>query len=114
VRNGNSFPPDLTTLVAATGAPATIFVNPRDPNSIQPPTLTRDQTPAWVAANSGYVYVGAKKRLSSWANTLLAYENPAGMKGGLLILFADGRVEFREMRWALETIARDQSMPIPL
>ena len=114
VRNGNSFPPDLTTLVAGTGAPASIFVNPREPNPIQPPTLTAAQAPAWVAANSDYVYVGAGKRATSPANTLLAYENPAAMKGGLLMLFADGRVEFREMRWALETIARDQSMPNPL
>jgi hypothetical protein len=112
-RNSNNFPPDLSTLAAASGATAATFVNPREPNPVQPPTLTRDQTPAWVAAHSDYVYVGAHKRLSSSANTLVAYENPAGMKGGLLMLFADGRVEFREMRWALETIARDQSMPIP-
>jgi hypothetical protein len=113
VRNGNNFPPDLATLVASTGVAAATFVNPREPNPIQPPVLTRAQAPAWVAAHSDYIYVGAHKRASNPSDTLLAYENPAGMKGGLLMLFANGRVEFREMRWALETIARDQSMPIP-
>jgi hypothetical protein len=112
-RNFNRFPPDLATLVANSDATASTFVNPREPNPVQPPTLTRDQLPAWVTGHSDYVYVGAHKRASSPADTLLAYENPAAMKGGLLMLFADGRVEFREMRWALETIARDQSMPIP-
>jgi prepilin-type processing-associated H-X9-DG protein len=28
------------------------------------------------------------------------------MKDGINIVFADGHVEFREMRWALETLSR--------
>jgi hypothetical protein len=111
--NGGGFPPDLATLVTYSNLTAATFVNPREPNPVTPPTLTRNQLPAWVAAHSDYVYVGAHKRYSSSPDALLAYENPAGMKGGLLMLFANGRVEFREMRWALETIARDQSMPNP-
>lgn len=113
-RNGDPFPADLATLVSTSSTlTASTFINPREPNPTTPPTLTRAQLAEWVAAHSDYVYVAAHKRLSSSPNALLAYENPAGMKGGLLMLFADGRVEFREMRWALETIARDQSMPNP-
>ena len=33
-------------------------------------------------------------------------ENPGDMDGGINFVYTDGRVEFREMRWAIETIRR--------
>jgi prepilin-type processing-associated H-X9-DG protein len=34
------------------------------------------------------------------------------MKGGINILFADGRAEFRDMRWAAETIRRARATQV--
>ena len=41
----------------------------------------------------------------------VAYELPAEMDGGLVFLLGDGRVEFREMRRAMETLARAAAPP---
>ena len=49
------------------------------------------------------------KGAMSPASAVLAYENPAAMKDGVLILFADTHVEFRDLRWAIETILHDQA-----
>lgn len=45
------------------------------------------------------------------SNVAIAYENPAEMKDGINLLFADGHVEFREMRWAAETVRRSLAYP---
>lgn len=99
------YPVDLGTLFTVAEIPVETFVNPRRPTPI-PPDLTPEQRAAWVNANAGYVYVGQTARSSDPADILLAYEKPAGLSTGIYLLFNDGRVEFREMAWGMETIAR--------
>jgi prepilin-type processing-associated H-X9-DG protein len=81
---------------------ADTFRNPRTTTAPPPAGMTRDQTVAWINAQTDYTYLGAGRR--SWLTPVILHENPAEMALGINILFGDGRVEFREMRWALETI----------
>lgn len=109
-RNGSSFPPDLGRLANFSGIDPGVFVNPRG-SSPPPPTglTTYDAKAAWIDATTDYTYVPFHKGATSPPLTVLAYENPAAMKDGVLILFADTHVEFREMRWAIETILHDRA-----
>ncbi|MDQ3439966.1 MAG: hypothetical protein M3478_06400, partial [Planctomycetota bacterium] len=91
--------------------PAQTFVNPRVSSDVPPAGMTPEQTAAWINARTDYVYLAAGKSLSRFdGENVIAYENPADGAIGINLLFGDGRVEFREMRWALETLAR----PLPL
>ena len=98
------YPPDLGTLYLTQDVDPMIFVNPRGLTPPPPPGMTREQTAAWINASTDYVYLAANKSVSS-RDPIVAYENPAEMAGGINILFNDGRVEFVEMRWAVELIA---------
>ncbi|HZN65580.1 MAG TPA: malectin domain-containing carbohydrate-binding protein, partial [Tepidisphaeraceae bacterium] len=104
--NRGNFPPDAGTLVATQHLDPGVFLNPRNDTPLPPDGMNTEEAMAWVNATSDYVYAGANRRTSDPADTVLAYENPAEMADGINILFADGRVEFREMRWAIETIRR--------
>jgi prepilin-type processing-associated H-X9-DG protein len=81
------------------------FVNPRGTTAL-PAGMTREQTAAWVDASTDYLWFGARKRVYGAPDDVLAIENPAEMAAGVNILFLDGHVEYRETRWALETLAR--------
>jgi hypothetical protein len=84
-----------------------VFRSPRTTTAPAPSGMTRDETVAWINAQNDYIYlgVGGIGRRTFSGTPVLMYENPAEMPTGIHILFNDGRVEFREMRWALETIA---------
>lgn len=99
------YPNDLGTLFDVARMDVATFVNPRGDTEV-PVGLSREDQIAWVNAATDYVYVGAGKGASMDSEVVLAYENPAEMKDGINILFNDGRVEFREMRWAVETLRR--------
>lgn len=95
------------TLYQGMNVPIETFINPRGNTQPPPADWTTEQKVAWVNASTDYINAAPNQRFSLLATRLLAYENPAtaaGLKGGLNLLFADGRVEFREMSWALETI----------
>jgi hypothetical protein len=85
------------------------FVSPRGPTVPPAGPLTREQGAAWIDASTDYVYSASRKPNYTPLGDVLVYENPAGMPGGINLLLADGRVEFREMRWALETLRRAKS-----
>ena len=99
------YPADLGTILANENITINNFVDPRR-NTVVPVGLTDDQAVAFVDSSTDYIYLGNKAKFNSPADTVLAYENPADNANGILFLFADGRVEFRETQWALETIAR--------
>ena len=109
-RNGLSFPPDLGRLANFSDIDPGVFVNPRG-SSPPPPAepTTYDEKAAWINTTTDYTYVPFHKGATSPASAVLAYENPAAMKDGVLILFADTHVEFRDVRWAIETILHDQA-----
>jgi prepilin-type processing-associated H-X9-DG protein len=98
------FPADLGALADIQSLPPGLFVNPRGNTRYPDPALSHDQQIAFINATNDYIYLGRNERLSSGSgDTVLAYENPAEMKDGINLLFFDGHVEFREMRWAMET-----------
>ena len=109
-RNGSPFPPDLGRLANFSDIDPEVFVNPRGSSPPPPAGLTTyDEKAAWIDTTTDYTYVPFHKGAMSPASAVLAYENPAAMKDGALILFADTHVEFRDMRWAIETILHDQA-----
>ena len=103
-------PPDLGTLYLATNVAPETFLNPRLNPAPPPAGLTREETAAWINANADYTFRGGGRPISRFdADDVVAYETIDGLSGGINLLFGDGRVEFREMRWALESIGR----PVP-
>jgi prepilin-type processing-associated H-X9-DG protein len=104
--NRGRYPATAGLLVRTQDVEAARFVNPRS-STVPPPTgQTSEEAGAWVDAHSDYVYLGAGRSLAAPDDDVLFFENPREMTGGVNVLFADGRVEFREMRWALEVVAR--------
>ena len=102
------YPPDFGTLYDW-GFIDTVetFVNPRGSTTPPPATATEAQKVAWINASTDYIYRaagGAARRYGR--DDVIAYENPADMPFGINLLFGDGHTEFREMRWALEALAR--------
>jgi hypothetical protein len=99
------YPPDFGTAAAIASLNPNDFINPRGDTPFADPSLSVDQQIAFINASTDYIYVGAGKRFTS-GDTVIAYENPAEMSDGINLLFGDGHIEFREIRWALETIRR--------
>jgi hypothetical protein len=105
----NKCPPDLGTLVGFGPLAADRFLSPRLRLPAPPPGMTTDEAAAWVNAHSDFLLPAAGRSAFKFTQEdPILYENPAraGTSDGLWIVFADGRIEFRELRWALETIAR--------
>jgi hypothetical protein len=103
-----SFPADLGVAYASfqPRVEASSFVNPRTNDTPPPDNWTTEQKAAWIRASTGYLYlVGGKRSYEVGPDDVVVHENPAGMTGGINLLFGDGRVEFRETRWAQETLA---------
>jgi prepilin-type processing-associated H-X9-DG protein len=99
------YPPDLGSLYYEVTIDR--FISPRGGTQPPPPEWSDEQKIAWVNASTDFIYLAANLRQSrANSQTVIAYENPADLSGGINVLFGDGRVEFREMRWALEAIAR--------
>jgi prepilin-type processing-associated H-X9-DG protein len=103
--NRGVLPPTLGRAYETQDIALSTFVNRRG-DTAAPVGLSRDEAVAWVNASSDYVYIGTGRNYATPSEVAIAYENPAEMSGGINLLFADGRVEFREMRWAVETIRR--------
>ena len=100
-------PPDFGTLHTTTGLAPQTFVNPRGNSPAPPAGMTAEQTAAWINATTDYVFRAPGQRHSRFdGEDVLAYENPADNALGINLLFGDGHVEFREMRWALESVSQ--------
>ena len=104
-QRGN-LPADLARLFETQDLTASHFLNPRDDTAPPPAGLGREELGQWVSRFGDYAYLGSGRSYSTPSDIAVAYEHPGEMAGGINILFADGRVEFREMRWAAETIRR--------
>jgi prepilin-type processing-associated H-X9-DG protein len=103
--NKAKFPPNLGSLYFDL-APET-FINPRGSTTPPPADWTDEQKIAWINASTDYLYLAAgQSRGRFHSQNVLVHENAADLAGGINLLFGDGHVEFREMRWALESIAR--------
>jgi prepilin-type processing-associated H-X9-DG protein len=104
--NRGLFPEHLGRAYQTQDLPLSVFANPRGDARV-PEGLSRDEAIAWVTEGSDYLYLPSTTRgYAMPPDIAIAYENPAEMNGGINLLFADGRVEFREMRWAVETTRR--------
>ena len=95
------FPADFGVVYEVEDVPLPTFVNPRGDTTI-PPGMTEAQKTAWAARSTDYQMLGGRFYIPN--DLPIAWENPAEMKSGINLLFPDGRVEFREMRWAIESI----------
>ena len=102
--NKGVYPVNLGTLFSVSRLGLDTFINPRGNTSAPSPDLSPEQQIAWVNASTDYSYI--RGRNVNPGDTVVAYENPSEMKDGINILFNDGHVEFREMRWAIETLRR--------
>ncbi|MBC8105384.1 MAG: hypothetical protein H7Z14_02245, partial [Anaerolineae bacterium] len=106
--NQGRYPTNLGAVFAysTTGTTLQTFINPRTETTAPPANWTLEQNCVWVATKGDYVYLGNRKSASSFRPyDVLAYERPAGLTGGINVLFGDGRVEFREISWFDETLA---------
>jgi prepilin-type processing-associated H-X9-DG protein len=101
--NRGRMPTSLGLLYPFYNVTADVFRSPRTTTAAPPADMTQDETRAWIDATTDYTYLGAGR--TPFRTPVLAYETPSEMATGINILFNDGHVEFREMRWALETIA---------
>ena len=103
--NRGRFPSNFGRLHETQDVPLATFVNPRGDTQV-PAGLTSEQAIAWAASSSDYLYFGDGGNYTIPLDVAVVGENPAEMGGGINFVFPDGRVEFREMRWAIETIRR--------
>ena len=102
-------PPDMGALAAFSDLDPSVFVDPRGSSPPPPAGLRTWQLQEdWINSTTDYLYVGAQKRDLGQPEMLIAFENPASMSVGIGMTFSDARVEFREMRWAVETILQDR------
>jgi hypothetical protein len=86
--NKAAYPANLKTLVDY-DLRIDEFANPR--TSTMPPRgeLTTLEEKSWVTSRNDYIYLGAGKKTSAPANTVLAYENPDRQNGDISILWGD-------------------------
>jgi hypothetical protein len=106
--NRGFFPVDVVRLMLSQDLPAETFVNPRSDGAV-PSGLNRFEQAEWVLRHGDYQLLPTNARMRGTSipgQVAVAWENPAELKGGIYLAFGDGRVEFREMRWAVETIRR--------
>jgi hypothetical protein len=102
------FPPDMGSLYLACKNSVTYrlsptdFINPRTKTAPPPAGATDAEIVAWINGSTDYIFAAPNVRESR--ATVVVYENPAEMNDGINILTAYGAVEYREMRWALETL----------
>ncbi len=106
--NKGRFPVDLGTLYDQNYVTDLhVFANPRGTTQLPPDSASKADKVAWIDASSDYLYGAAGQRTSAFSSLqILISENPAQMTGGLDQLFGDGHTEFRETRWANESLRR--------
>jgi hypothetical protein len=107
--NRGFLPVDVVRLMLTQDIPVESFINPRGDTTPPRAGLNQFEQAEWVLRHGDYSLLptGGRIRATSIPGQVaLAWENPAELKGGIYLAFADGRVEFREMRWAVETIRR--------
>ena len=105
--NRGRAPLDFGLLYRTQETPPETFVNPRVSSDVPPAGQTPEEVAAWINARTDYLFPAAGKSVSSFdGDDVVAYENPADGARGINVLFGDGHVEFREMRWALEMLAK--------
>jgi hypothetical protein len=106
--NKGRYPINLGTLFDANYvSDLHIFVNPRGRTQLPPDSASKAEKVAWINSSLDYLYAAAGQRYTQFAPwEVMLSENPAQMTGGLNILLGDGRVDFREIRWASETLHR--------
>ena len=110
VRNGLSLPLDMGTISQFEDLDPQYFLNPPRLPAPPPSDLqTRQQMADWVNSTTDYIYVGGHKTISMPPYAVVAYENPATMRDGIDLLRGDLLPQFREMRWAIETILADRA-----
>lgn len=102
--NRGRLPHDLGRLFETQEVPLDRFRNPRGDTPPAPADLTCAERVGWAAGTNDYLYLGYGTTYATPAEIAIAYENPSEMSDGINILFADGTVEFREMRWAIDAI----------
>ncbi|HEV7301051.1 MAG TPA: carbohydrate-binding protein [Tepidisphaeraceae bacterium] len=93
-------------LLVHTGATAATFHDPRGETPAPPAGMTTDETRAYIDASTDYRFLAGGLSAGQSSNMVLAYEDPARFTDGIYSLFANGRSEFREHRWAMETLRR--------
>jgi hypothetical protein len=114
--NRGLYPPDLGTIYKWQYRTLNItdFLNPRRAHESPPPSMTLDQAAAWINENSDYLYFGNRMRWAERASFVLLAEKPDEFTDGINLLFNDGSVEFRELRWAIESLNfTDAQLPPP-
>ncbi len=81
------------------------FIDPR--STTQPPSdsASTQEKLDWIDHHSDYFYVGEGLRISSTAYDLVVSEKLSLHPEGINVLLGDGHAEFRESRWAQETLA---------
>jgi len=104
--NRGTYPADPGTLYKSQYGSLSIsdFLNPRNVHATPPPNMTVDQTATWINANSDYIYFGRRMNGNSPAAFVLMAERPDEFTDGINLLFNDASVEFRELRWATESL----------
>ncbi|HTL30329.1 MAG TPA: SdrD B-like domain-containing protein [Tepidisphaeraceae bacterium] len=80
------------------------FINPRGLTQAPPSTWTKQQIVSWINASTDYLLL-AKKNAQP-ARQLAVTETPGQFTNGFNQLLLSGLVEFREVRWANEALAR--------
>jgi prepilin-type processing-associated H-X9-DG protein len=100
------FPSSLSEIVKTQDITPQIFFSPRTGTPPPAPGLTADQAAEWVEQHSDYIWTGKGLNERAPADKILAYENPAKVKEGINILYADGHVEFKLMSAARREIEK--------
>lgn len=86
------------------------FFNPRGTVPPMPAGLTREQASDWIDGRTDYLLIASSQRWTfKLPDEILVCENPVGMADGVAVLRADGRVEYVEMRWAMEYLSQVRS-----
>ena len=103
--NKGRYPVDLGTLFDQNYiTDIHVFINPRGTTQPPPDSASKADKVAWIDASSDYLFEwpGQRTGLPPWK--FLLSENPAQMADGLDQLNGSGAVDFRETRWATETL----------
>jgi prepilin-type processing-associated H-X9-DG protein len=104
IHNGK-YPKDLGEMLAETGYPADIVVNPAS-NKVAPRLQPKEMV-EWVAEHADYVWNGAGKNSSAFGpNDPLAWEKPEQSRGRVNILFGDLHVQAYPVPEAMQMIEK--------
>jgi hypothetical protein len=100
------FPRDFGILHEVEDVPPGAFADPRLGTRV-PAGMTEQQAIIWAARSTDYRMLASNRRFVP-SDLPVVWENPAELRGGINLAFDDGRVEFRELRWAVDSIRAAQ------